>query len=55
MLVEAAPAVCGWLAKIGAPEGGAVYALPVTDMAAGEYRLSPADTAHLPQGCKLLK
>ncbi len=55
MLVEAAPAVCGWLAKIGVPAGGAVYALPVEGMAAGEYRLSPADLAHLPQGSKLLK
>ena len=55
MLVEAVPAVCGWLAKIGAPEGGAVYALPVENMAAGEYRLSSADASHLPQGSKLLK
>ena len=55
MLVEAAPAVCGWLAKIGAPAGGAVYARPVEGMAAGEYMLSPADIAHLPQGSKLLK
>ena len=55
VLVEAAEPVCGWLKTIGAPEGGAVYALPRSGMRAGEYKLSPADESALPEGAKRLK
>lgn len=55
VLVEAAAPVCGWLKTIGAPEGGTVYVRPCGDMAAGEYRLSPADESALPEGTKRLK
>lgn len=55
MLLMAAPEVCGWMKTIGAPEGGATWALPTEGVEAGEYRLSPVDPAALPAGCKLLK
>ena len=55
MLVEAAPPVCGWLRKLGAPEGGAVYLRPVEGMEAGEYRISPAEPGALPPDSKRLK
>ena len=55
MLLMAAPEVCGWMKTIGAPEGGATWALPTEGLEAGEYRLSPVDPAALPAGCKLLK
>ena len=55
MLIMAAPEVCGWMKTIGAPEGGATWALPTEGLEAGEYRLSPVDPAALPAGCKLLK
>ncbi len=55
MLCQAAPEVCGWMQTIGAPEGGAAYVLPESDMEAGEYRLSPVDPAALPAGVKTLK
>ena len=55
LLIEAAPPVCGWLKTIGAPGDGAVYAHPNDGMGAGEYDISPADPAKLPQGVKTLK
>ena len=55
ILVEAAAPVCGWLRTLGAPAGGAAYACQRDDLPAGEYRLSPADDAHLPEHAKLLK
>ena len=55
ILVEAAEEVCGWLRTLGAPEGGAVYALPSPDLPEGEYRLSPADERALPPNTTLLK
>lgn len=44
--LEAAPAVCGWIKKIGLPEGGAVKLLPTDTMAAGEYRFTPMESKH---------
>ena len=41
LLLEAEPAVCGWIRKIGLPEDGRVELKPVEGFAAGEYRLSP--------------
>ena len=55
ILAEAPEAVCGWLKTIGAPAGGATYALPRSDLRAGEYRLSPADEGALPKGAIRLK
>ena len=55
MLLEAAPEVCGRLRAIGYPAGGAVYVHANADLAAGEYRLSPADENRLPDGAKPLK
>ena len=55
LICQTAPEVCGWMKTIGAPEGGATYVLPASDMEAGEYRLSPVDPAALPPGGKLLK
>lgn len=55
LLVEAAPEVCGWLAKLGVPGGGPIYVCPDRDRAAGDCDLSPADAARLPKGSKLLK
>ena len=54
MLIEAAEPVAGWLRTIGVPGDGAVY-LCKRDMKPGEYALSPADVAHLPEHCKQLK
>lgn len=53
-LIEAEPAVCGWLARIGLPEGGAAFALPVQNLTPGEYHLSPVDEGALPAGAKKL-
>jgi len=44
--LEAAPAVCGWIKKIGLPEGGAVKLLPTDTMTAGEYRFAPMESKH---------
>lgn len=55
LLVEAAPEVCGWLAKLGAPGGGPAYVHPDRGRAAGDYELSLADAARLPKGSKELK
>ena len=55
LIVEAAWPVCGWLEKIGAPEGGKVYVHAANGKAAGEYDISPVDIAKLPQGSRLLK
>ena len=55
LLVETAPQVAGWLRRVGAPEGGPVYVCAVETLGEGEYRLSPADEAHLPGECKRLK
>lgn len=54
LLIEAETAVCGWLARIGVPEGGTACALPVQDLAAGEYRVRPVDANALPKGGKKL-
>ena len=55
LLVETASQVAGWLRRVGAPEGGPVYVCAVETLGEGEYRLSPADEAHLPGECKRLK
>lgn len=44
--LEAAPPVCGWLKKIGIPEGGAVQLSPVEAMGAGKYRFTPMASKH---------
>ncbi len=41
--LEAVPAVCGWIRKIGIPEGGTVALSPREDMNASEYHIYPAD------------
>ena len=41
--------------EIGCELCGLILGDDVEGMAAGDYRLSPADIAHLPQGSKLLK
>lgn len=41
LCLEAAPAVCGWIKKIGIPEGGAVMLSPTEAVGEGEYRLTP--------------
>ena len=38
--LEAAPAVCGWIKKIGIPDGGSVEILPSDAQEEGAYRLS---------------
>lgn len=43
LVVEAAPAVCGWIRKIGLPDGGPVRIKAAEGMGAGEYRLAPDD------------
>ena len=54
MLIEAAEPVIKWLKTIGVPGDGAVYAHKA-DRGPGEYDISPADAAHLPEGAKQLK
>ena len=53
LVVEAAPSVCGWLLKLGAPPGGDVWLKEDAAMEPEAYRLSIAEGA--PAGCKLLK
>ena len=55
LLIETSEKVMGWLCTIGAPEGGEVYVCKAEGMKPGEYRLSPADTERLPEGCRRLK
>ena len=55
LLCEAAEPVAGWMRRIGTPEGARVYVRAVEGMKAGEYRLAPADEAHLPDNTKMLK
>ena len=43
LALEAAPAVCGWIRKIGMPEGGLLRLTPVETLGAGEYRFAPID------------
>jgi ribonuclease G len=43
LTLEAVPAVCGWIRKIGVPEGGQLRLSPVENMGAGEYRFAPID------------
>ena len=54
VLITAAEPVVKRLRAIGVPEGGGVYAAK-GDGAPGEYDISPADVAHLPEQCKQLK
>lgn len=54
VLVTAAEPVVKRLRAIGVPEGGGVYAVK-GDVPPGEYDISPADVAHLPEQCKRLK
>ena len=54
VLVRAIEPVVKWLRTIGVPDGGSVYACKA-DMKSGEYDISPADEANLPQPCKRLK
>jgi len=44
--LEAAPAVCGLIRKIGIPEGGALQLSPDEAMGAGEYRFTPIESKH---------
>lgn len=44
--LEAAPAVCGWIKKIGMPEGGTAQLSPVDAMGTGEYRFTPMASKH---------
>ena len=39
--LEAAPAVCGWIRKIGLPEGGPVELTPTENIAQGDFRFTP--------------
>ena len=39
--LEAAPAVCGWIRKIGLPEGGPVELMPTENIAQGDFRFTP--------------
>ena len=43
LALEANPAVCGWIRKIGVPEGGQLRLSPVEAMGAGEYSFAPID------------
>jgi len=45
-VLEAAPAVCGLIRKIGIPEGGALQLSPDEAMGAGEYRFTPIESKH---------
>lgn len=54
-LIEACGVVCGWIRSIGVPEGSATFASAVDGMEAGEYRVSPADEAALPENAKKIK
>ena len=42
-------------ADIAVPEGGATYVSAVNGMAAGEYRISPADEGSLPENARRIK
>ena len=42
--LEAAPAVCGWIKRIGMPEGSAVQLSPIEGMGAGEYCFTPMES-----------
>ena len=41
LALEAVPAVCGWIRKIGVPEGDQLRLSPVETMGPGEYRFAP--------------
>ena len=41
LCLKANPAVCGWVRKIGFPEGGRIALKPVEAMGAGEYEIAP--------------
>lgn len=43
LVLEADPAVCGWIRKTGIPEGGQLRLSPIETMGAGEYRFAPID------------
>ena len=43
LALEARPEVCGWVRKIGVPEGGALALRPSEQLEAGEYRIAPLD------------
>ena len=55
ILAEAEEPVVRWMRRIGAPEGGRVYACPRDGLEAGQYRLSPTDESSLPEKSKPLK
>ena len=55
LVIEAAAPVTGLMKRVGAPEGGAVYARSCESMKAGEYRIAPVDEDRLPEGCARLK
>lgn len=52
MLVTANPFVAHRLKRIGAPEGGTVYVIGDETVAPGEWEITPADEANLPEKCK---
>lgn len=41
LAIEAEGAVCGWIKRIGLPEGGKVDIRPTEELGAGEYRITP--------------
>jgi ribonuclease G len=42
--LEAAPAVCGWIKRIGIPGGSAVQLSPIEGMGAAEYCFTPMES-----------
>ena len=42
--LEAAPAVCSWIKRIGMPEGGAVQLSPIEGMGSAEYCFTPMES-----------
>ena len=55
LLVEATEPVVGWLIRLGAPDGGAVYVAPTQFEKDTEFRVSSVDIHRLPGGAKHLK
>ena len=46
LCLEAAPAVCGWIKRIGVPEGWEVTLSPTEAVGQGEFRLTPLHSKH---------
>ena len=53
LLVETSAPVCGWLRRIGVPQGGDVYALEGESLPETGWRVSPADPSALSRAVKL--